>query len=99
MSSAAKWERKQRSQSGDVKRCTIVMEHRSSSFGEIDGSWVEMKARVPRWRWSRIDDKRVLVKVEASDPAFMYCQMLERLHARGSCPNKRHSLYALHQER
>jgi hypothetical protein len=35
-----------RSQSGEVKRCTIVTEHRSSSFGETVGSCVAMIIRI-----------------------------------------------------
>jgi hypothetical protein len=70
--SAARCNRKQRSQSGDVNRCTIVIEQRSSNLGEMVGSCVEMKTRVPRWRCKRIEERRVLVKVEASAPAFIY---------------------------
>lgn len=48
------------------------MEQRSSRAGEMVGSCVEMKTRVPRWRWRRIDERSVAVRLSASDVLFMY---------------------------
>lgn len=58
--------------SGDVKRCTMVTEHKSSNRGEIVGSCVEMKTRAPRCRWRRIIESRDSVKVWHSALSVMY---------------------------
>ena len=44
----AMWFFNMRSHSGDVKRWTIVTEHRLSNVVEIVGSWVEMITRAAR---------------------------------------------------
>lgn len=50
-----------RSHSGEVKRWTMVTEHKSRSLGEMVGSWVEMMIRAARWRWSRMVTSRFSV--------------------------------------
>lgn len=47
LSNAARWDFRHRSQSGDVNRCTMVIEQRSRSFSEMDGSCVEIRTRTP----------------------------------------------------
>ena len=49
-----------------------MKEQRSRSAGDMVGSCVEMKTRAPRWRWRRIEERRVLVKFVASVVEFMY---------------------------
>ena len=66
------WRFRTLSHCGDVKRWTMVKEDRSSSFGEIVGSWVEMMTRAPRWRCNRMVESNDSVKVEASSEESMY---------------------------
>lgn len=51
----------------------MVMEQRSRSEGEMVGSCVEMKTRVPMWRWRRMEERSVSVRLAASGVEFMYC--------------------------
>lgn len=62
-------------QSGEVKRCTNVIEHGSSNLGEMVGTWVAMTTRQALCLCSLITVRRFSVNVSAAGMFFITCEL------------------------